>query len=665
MNKIDKKPEIVKGLLSDIRLGIILGLILSLYDVSLTVMTYYRHFIFQRPLSVISLFSAAIINYLLICVPAMLGMAVVWQILRRMPWRPFQKLNRPVFYLTTFLTAPLGLLILAFLWNRILPWLPVTSGLVMTYIVCVFFATLCGWLILYQILRLIAFCLSRIKFFSLFKRRFVIPAVLLLPMVFFIIAIVMALLKPCSADLQDRGFSAKSFTNETNDVIVQRSPEAGKLPNILFISIECLRADHVNRCGYQDRLTTPFLDELSQKGVLFTHTFTQASWTKPSMASIFSSQYLENHHVNVGQGLAKGTATLPGILRSMGYQTCSIYANPNLVDPAFGFEDIYASGNLIDDSDYISPVLPFRLLVSRVSFPLKLDRILPKFPSDYKHWWVDAKRMNRAAVEWMKKCTKDRPIFLHIHYNEPHGPYFDHPPKTIVLDLPVGWNRKTFIRRYDSEIRFVDEAISDLTSVFSDFSKGGNTLTVITGDHGQEFMEHNHYGHAKTLFDEVTRVPLILAYPGKLPEDRIITSDIQSIDIAPTILDILDISVPDSFQGRSLLTLVDGTETASRVVHSRHESGLANYDAIRENNFKLIRTEGLNGLIQRDFLYDLKKDPAEAHNIIDEKSEIAKSLMEKMADRKARIDTGSQQKPIRKEYTHQEKRILKSLGDLQ
>jgi len=315
-------------------------------------------------------------------------------------------------------------------------------------------------------------------------------------------------------------------------------------PNIVVVMIDTLRFDRLGAYG-NDKNLTPFLDSLAARGHVFRRAYAQSSWTNPSVASFLTSRYQSQHHVfSFGSNLSEDELTLPEILQGEGYATGAFCAN-FLVLPKKGFAQGFDA---------------FEVVVRREGNRFIKGR---------------ADAIHQAALAWLDKEQPEgndrKPFFLYLHYMEPHAPY--DPPLELVDRASQGHeqpnidNVKQWLRRdlnpfteqmlraaedlYDAEVMSLD---AELRAMFAELEKRGlleNTIVVIVADHGEEFYEHGMVGHHQTLFEEVIRVPLIIIPPGG--EGRTDVDEIvESVDIAPTLLDFLDIDRPAAFEGSVL-----------------------------------------------------------------------------------------------------------------
>ena len=402
-------------------------------------------------------------------------------------------------------------------------------------------------------------------------------------------------------------------------------------PNIVFISADSLRADHLGCYGY-DRPTSPYIDSIASNGVLLEKMFCPVIPTQPSHTTMFTGQHPLTHGVVSHGGrrrLDRGAPFLPELLLESGYTTCA-------VDTLFRERNWFNRG-----------------------FEYIID------PSIHHIFYasVTQEELNDRAIQWMKSAAKS-PFFLFIHYWDVHYPYtppdsysdlfYDggNPtdPENHALDKwwdhPIGaMARDTWLRTgdglitdpdyvralYDREIRYLDAGMANLDSALRELGIFDDTLFVFLADHGESMTEHgvffDHYG----LYDNTIRVPTIVRWPNgglqtglRLPETR------QMFDIAPTLLEAAGVPIPPSMDGQSLLKQFRGIEEPAGYgsVVSLESTWQAKY-CLRNNSHKLIlaRQQDLLGNPPRE-LYDLEKDPLELNNLADSEPALA-NLMER------------------------------------
>ncbi len=389
--------------------------------------------------------------------------------------------------------------------------------------------------------------------------------------------------------------------------------------NILFVTVDTLRADRLGCYGYE-RKTSPTLDALAARGVLFENAFTQATLSGPSHASIFTGLEVPDHGVfGNAVELADEHVTLTEILRAAGYESVSLVGHP-LVGEEFGFDqgfelfetitvDSHRHGHGDAETD---PTDQARLL------PLAFDR----------------------AVEWLAG-PHTRPFFFWFHVQNVHESYEPPPPFDAAFATPIASEydlrcSKTYHRQqdgeitlstaerehisalYDGEVAWADQQLGRLFAALDESGLVDRTIVVVTADHGEMLFadpERRIVGHGRERRDVVLRVPLILAGPG-LARGLRIPGMAGTIDLAPTILDYAGVRSPQSFAGQSLRGAAAGRPYAGREMHRSmtfHTDGVVRM-AARTARFKLICDRYDSKLDCQGF--DLARDPQEQSNLV-------------------------------------------------
>jgi len=276
----------------------------------------------------------------------------------------------------------------------------------------------------------------------------------------------------------------------------------------------------------------------------------------------------------------------------------------------------------------------------------KLNRLYYKFKGA-KLPYIEAKELNGYVTSWLKHYNKRYPLFLWVHYMDTHSPFV--PPKPWLKgfdsrELAFSFNYKIDLERpsqedirklkmlYEGEVKYVSSLISEFLDFLENSEWIDDSLVIITADHGEAFMEHGKFGHAyDILYNEVLHIPLLIY---GLEEKGIIKRPVQLMDLAPTILDILGVSRPRTFMGRSFYPLIRGEEWKERPIFS--ESAVPDlinlkYDTSRYivsvtyKGWKLIY-DLINSKEPRLELYDLTKDFNERVNLVEDEPEIVKEL---------------------------------------
>jgi arylsulfatase A-like enzyme len=373
--------------------------------------------------------------------------------------------------------------------------------------------------------------------------------------------------------------------------------------NVILISVDSLRKDHIGIYGYEKN-TTPNIDKFAKKSLVFTNAVGQSSWTLPSHISIFTSLYPSSHGVPyIGYQLNKNITMFHEFLKSQNYTSIAIINNV-----------------------YLSSIFGF-------------NRSFDFFNEQFANYTKNGKTItdvNKHFFDWLNK-NHQKKFFAFIQYIDSHCPYIAHEKyftnyqqeheKYKYLEKKCASSLKNYTptkdeiqfmkKAYDSDIAFVDENLNELFKKLEVLGIINKTIIILTSDHGDQFMEHGGLEHAYTLYDEVISVPLIIWHP-KL-NTKIINTQVQLIDIMPTILDFLGLSIPNNIDGKSLIAVISGNSNKETPAFS--EKPPYKIISVRFNDFKFILTNNTN----RE-LYDLKNDPNEKENVTKKYPGIANQL---------------------------------------
>ncbi len=407
----------------------------------------------------------------------------------------------------------------------------------------------------------------------------------------------------------------------------------GNRLDVLLVTIETTRADHLGAYGYA-RDTSPRLDALAKAGALFERASTVSPRTNPSLASLMTSLYPHQHGVrNLFLPLERSNLTLAEVLHGAGYRTIAVQTHPRLVK-ASGF----AQGFDIYDDDVRTHPL--------------------------------ADRACRDVEERIASAaTGDRPWFLWLHLMDPHWTYDPPPPwrtrfgpedpRPAALYRALDEHRASigpvifrntmppdevaaFVNLYDGEIAFTDDAIGRLLDFLRTRGLASRTVVVVTADHGESLGEHDYFfEHGDFGTEPEVHVPLLLAAPGRVPAGVRVPWTVRSIDVAPTVLDLLQLPPEARFRGTSLLPLLrpdvrDGDRPCfgeiDQKLHPentrREVEGVAGkWRWLRLGRFKLFYVPRSSGAIDLR-LYDLDTDPGETRDVREAHPELS-ARMEK------------------------------------
>ncbi|MFH1313731.1 MAG: sulfatase [Candidatus Eisenbacteria bacterium] len=395
--------------------------------------------------------------------------------------------------------------------------------------------------------------------------------------------------------------------------------------NVVIIAVDTLRPDHLGCYGYE-RNTSPAIDNLAAEGVLLENTISQSPWTLPSFSTVFTSLYPSQHGAMSAVSRMRETfPTLAAILKEHGYATGAV-VNATVLRPEYGVNRGF---------DYYDP-------------PPSMGRRADGVTAD--------------VLEWIQRHN-DRPFLMFAHYFDPHEPYAPLPPYDALFD--AGYNGRignAFVLHdyfpnvvgmnfddlrsldemdwdhiralYDGEIAYTDKAIADLLSGLSDLGIRDNTLVVFLSDHGEEFFEHEGFGHGHTLFGEVIRVPLIFSLPDRLPEGMRVSRQVRLIDVMPTILSLLGISTDAHLEGIDLMPALTGNGETAPSRGALFPPGAAYSEGLLQGSERKGITAQPWKMIydlrtRNEMLFNLEQDPAEEENLVVHKPE-ALALLEGM-----------------------------------
>ena len=381
-------------------------------------------------------------------------------------------------------------------------------------------------------------------------------------------------------------------------------------PNILLVSIDSLRPDHLGCYGY-GKPTSPFIDSLAAEGLLFENALSTTSWTLPAHAALFTGLRDSVHGlVDNGRSLNAEHSTLAEVLSAGGYRTAGFYGGPYL-HPVFGVGQGFET--------YVNCMSQ-----SELGEEVRQEAMLPDSRS---HTDVTGPRTRQAVARWAAATVEDaRPYFLFVHLWDVHYDYTA--PEEYVRMFDEGYvgevdgrlmsnpaihgemserDLEHLLALYDAEIRFTDDVLRGLLQDLGALGMLENTLVVLTSDHGEEFFEHRQKGHNKSLYDEVLRVPLILHWPGEIPAGARTQLQVQLIDLMPTLIATTKVAALGSVQGRDLSPLFAGASLPEREALAELLIDGQSYRALRSNARKVIE-------VQRGepaFFADLKAHPRE------------------------------------------------------
>jgi len=367
-------------------------------------------------------------------------------------------------------------------------------------------------------------------------------------------------------------------------------------PNIILITLDTTRADHLPAYGYPD-VKTPYLDSLANRGILFELCSTSSPLTLPSHCSMMTGLYPTYHgvRVNGNTALSGEHLTLAELLAQQGYK-CGAFIGAFVLDGRWGLKQGF---HHYDDQ-----------------FDLKkykqLDLALVQRPGNEV---VD------AALSWLEE-QNENPFFAWIHLYDPHTPY--EPPEPYFSEYNTGR-----FGLYDGEIAFTDEQVGRCVSWMEENGLEKNTIIVIMGDHGEGLGSHGELAHGYYIYDYAIQVPFLIVTPFEKFQNIRIPSQVRTIDIYPTLLEMVGIGVPEENQGESLLDMIfHPNKNKNHYAYSESLSPNIHYGwsplySLRNSQYKYIDAP-------RAELYNLSKDPEELNNVKDKFPKIAQKFKESL-----------------------------------
>ena len=347
--------------------------------------------------------------------------------------------------------------------------------------------------------------------------------------------------------------------------------------NLVVVTIDTLRPDHLHCYGYPN-IETPNVDRVAQNGVLFENAVTQTPLTPPSHASMFTGLYPTSHHVRDTGGfiLQPSSITLATILQQQGWDTAAFISSA-VLKKLFGLNRGFA---VYDDQ-------------------------MPK-PGKAHEFIEDAERRAGEtvdhAVRWLD-AQSGKPFFLWVHVYDPHAPY--NPPAPFADQYKE--------RPYDGEIAYADHELGRLFDALHKKSPPDRTLIAVLSDHGESLGQHGEYSHGVFLYDSTLRIAFLMSGPG-IPGGLRVKQQARTVDLLPTILELMGARSPAGIQGASLTPYLVGKNAATdasyaETLYPKINMGWAELRAIRTSRWKYI-------LAPKPELYDLSQDPGETNNVI-------------------------------------------------
>jgi arylsulfatase A-like enzyme len=436
-------------------------------------------------------------------------------------------------------------------------------------------------------------------------------------------------------------------------VVAALPPARAGAPNLLLITLDTVRADHLSLYGYS-RKTAPRLEEYARRGVAFDGAIATTSWTLPSHASMFTGHFpseifhgtMRVFHNAWEKPMDAALPTLAEYLDQHGYRTGGFVANWTFCDRLYGLARGFA--------DYQEYNLGLEQIIKSAYFP----RILGTWVGERLDPRMDLARsdgltVNRQFLDWLAG-VKGRPFFAFLNYMDSHDPY--HPP------LPFAGRFATHGERpeesadgertpaqvaadgddYDCCLAALDDYVGELLDELDRRGILDQTVTIITGDHGEHFGEHSYFSHGQTLYMPVIHVPLLVLSPQRVPAGVRVRGPASLRDLPATIVDLLDIVDGSPFPGTSLRGRWDERQLPAQPAYSNLDMMVIDKRTRKPTGLQLRSVVGeryhyMEGIgVPVCELYDLENDPDENYNLADRASEAA--ILKRLRDEMERAE---------------------------
>lgn len=424
--------------------------------------------------------------------------------------------------------------------------------------------------------------------------------------------------------------------------------------SVVLIIVDTLGAKHIGFLN-KDLHFTPNIDKMAAEGAGFSRAYAPASWTKPSITSVLTSRLPSSHGVEgVGGVIPQSIPTLAERLKANGFRTAG-FVSHTMLRGKHGFARGFESYKCI----HKGPV------------------------NDA----ISSRMITNAGIDWLDGLTAEgkppQKFFLFLHYFDPHFNYKHHPD----FDMTKGYNGplkgvrtvtklrtmipqmqpadvQFMVNLYHEEIAYTDFHIGRFLEHLEKLNMDKDVLVVFAADHGEEFLERDWIGHGRHLYDELIRVPLIFRHPS-IQKGRLISTPVSTLDVAPTILDFLELSKGWKTDGKSLAPALeagsdpaDGRDIISEINFEAHEERRTSHKtSLIHNQWKLIHDRDTDAWE----LYNLIRDPSEHQNLIESTSPQELENMREGIKRveKARVETSPHEEM---ELDPEEVKRLRSLG---
>ncbi len=456
---------------------------------------------------------------------------------------------------------------------------------------------------------------------------------------------------------------------QAEDLSTLPAPQFQPSPSVdavILIVIDTLRADRLSCYGYTEN-QTPHIDRAAEKGVRFTRAHTVASWTCPSMGAMLTSLYpgqlgmLERpvatgvrhewrqHRPQLSMIIPPYAPTIAQMMKGQGFTTAA-FVN----QPALNATQSFARGF----GEYFFPISKDELGCIK---PEAGQRVFQAWATNNFTAVTDEKLVDQF-VDWLAVHGQEK-IFAWVHLLAPHVPYA--PPAAFAPPPSPDGTPPSNSQLYNGEVRFTDALVGRLLDAIKEHVHLDRVAVILTADHGEEFEDHQLFGHGHSFYREVNRVPLIVMAPS-LFEPAVVESDVRIVDIVPTILEMTDLGeLSSGLSGTALASTITGT---SKPLPTFAEGKLYGdtQRCLIDDGFKLITTE----VDDRCELYDVVADPKELNDLAARDAERVAVLKNRLQQWKVQMERYRKQakkaipRPNPREADQQRIRTMKALRSL-
>jgi arylsulfatase A-like enzyme/Flp pilus assembly protein TadD len=400
-------------------------------------------------------------------------------------------------------------------------------------------------------------------------------------------------------------------------------------PPVILITIDTLRADRLSSYG-SDRVATPHMDRLAAEGIRFANASSTVPFTLPAHSSIMTGLYPPSHGVreNVGYVLAAELVTIAERFQDRGYRTGG-FVSAFVLDARWGIARGF--DHYVDDFDLDAMA------------GANLGSVQRAGPETIAH-----------ALTWLDGVGDEGPFFLWLHLFDPHDPY----------DPPEPFRSEYQGRPYDGEVAYTDSLIGRFRDALEERGLFDEAVVVLTADHGEGLGDHGESYHGFFVYDSTVHVPLIVRLPGGRERGRVVGDAVSHVDIAPTLIELLDLDGAGVFQGRSLLADMQGLPNplAERGVYAESFYALDHYGwaplrSLRTAEHKYIEAPDPE-------LYALLEDPAELANVLLEQRDLSRRLREEALELASELDRAAPSSSAEPDLDEDTLAQLRALGYL-